>query len=294
MTVFNAHDNFRILVFRITLFACAILFSLEYLRCYSVFGASVILFMHCFMIVVSLGSLLAQYVFKSYQVNSMIFALCWMITFVIMWLSFGGIDGPLTYFFFTLLIVFTLILHRRFRLPYIAVFTLVCMALSHWYPYGHGQMSQPMLDDGYPYLSLYYIINSILIAITVIFLKSKLDIERRNENLVTQRLTNLNSQLETKRVILLNQQRELASMQENLESMVFERTNELFEHNEKMSQYAYSNAHLIRGPLCNIKGVLAIIEQENVLPNNKKELKSLALNADKLDDLLGEINLLLK
>ncbi|MGE0589925.1 MAG: GAF domain-containing protein [Cyclobacteriaceae bacterium] len=50
---------------------------------------------------------------------------------------------------------------------------------------------------------------------------------------------------------------------ETLEERVKHRTRELMERNEQLAEYAFINAHLVRGPLCRVLGLINLLEYPN-------------------------------
>ncbi len=83
-------------------------------------------------------------------------------------------------------------------------------------------------------------------------LKQKiLEIERQNSLLIAQR----------KEIEKINE--EIRNVNSSLEARVFERTKILEEKNKQLAEYAYINAHLLRGPLCSILGLVNLMEINN-------------------------------
>ena len=97
-------------------------------------------------------------------------------------------------------------------------------------------------------------------------LKSNLGkIKSQNELLSTQReeIEAINQELEKshKEVLRINQ---------TLEQRVYERTKYLELQNQQLSEYAYINAHLLRGPLCSILGLVYLLDHE--CPDDHRDL----------------------
>ena len=61
---------------------------------------------------------------------------------------------------------------------------------------------------------------------------------------------------------LEEQSEEIKQMNENLEQRVRERTDQLFNQNQILREYAYMNAHHVRGPLCRIIGLVQLMEKD--------------------------------
>jgi signal transduction histidine kinase len=62
--------------------------------------------------------------------------------------------------------------------------------------------------------------------------------------------------------LLQKNYRELAALNENLESIINEKTEKIKEKNKHLADIAYANAHTIRGPLARILGLLNLSKLE--------------------------------
>jgi signal transduction histidine kinase len=84
------------------------------------------------------------------------------------------------------------------------------------------------------------------------------------------------------------QNRQIASMNEDLEERVQQRTQELAAQNKKLAEYAFINSHLLRGPLSRILGLINVIDQEH----NPKETELISLlrkSGNELDEIIKKI-----
>jgi PAS domain S-box-containing protein len=89
-------------------------------------------------------------------------------------------------------------------------------------------------------------------------MKDKLmEIEKQNSLLVKQReeIATINDELK-------KSNKEISDINSNLEKHVHDRTHNLELQNKVLAEYAYINAHLLRGPLCSILGLVNIMETE--------------------------------
>jgi signal transduction histidine kinase len=109
----------------------------------------------------------------------------------------------------------------------------------------------------------------------------QLTTERRNQEL---------ERLVAERTIEIKRQQELTERANFvLEQKVKERTQELIEKNKKLSDYAFLNAHNVRVPVANIKGIIQLFEAD-ISFNEKIELISLLKGeSNNLDKVLYEI-----
>jgi hypothetical protein len=94
--------------------------------------------------------------------------------------------------------------------------------------------------------------------------------------------------------LIESQKDELASLNQNLESVVLQRTKVLEEQNQKLINYAFYNAHELRGPFCRVKGLIYLLELSNN-PRETQEIKSLLKKSlDELDAKIAEIQVILQ
>ena len=115
-------------------------------------------------------------------------------------------------------------------------------------------------------------------------LKSKLSkIERQNIQLASQQ----------KEIELINQELKLSNdeiknINQSLEQRVEERTKNLEQKNKQLTEYAYINAHLLRGPLCSILGLVRLMEankpedSSSIVMHMKKSSQELQQVVDKI------------
>jgi len=90
----------------------------------------------------------------------------------------------------------------------------------------------------------------------------KLEIEALNEE-----LTHKIKEIEKQNLMLISQQKEIEKINKEvkqinatLEKRVKKRTKNLEKKNKQLAEYGYINAHLLRGPLCSILGLVNLLE----------------------------------
>ncbi len=82
---------------------------------------------------------------------------------------------------------------------------------------------------------------------------------------------------------------EVVAINENLEHIVEERTNALHHQNEQLAQYAFLNAHKIRGPLARILGSSYALEYAEDEDERQKFIHSVTKSAQELDMVVHEM-----
>lgn len=100
--------------------------------------------------------------------------------------------------------------------------------------------------------------------------------------------------VQTSRALIQNQKDELASLNQNLEAVVLQRTEVLKEQNQKLLDYAFYNAHELRGPFCRVKGLIHLMELSDN-PEDLQEIQGLLKKSlDELDAKIAEIQVIVQ
>lgn len=87
---------------------------------------------------------------------------------------------------------------------------------------------------------------------------------------------------------------EIEQINANLEEIVEQRTKVLEDQNKRISEYAFINAHNLRGPLASILGLINLISQETDYENRVALNKHLLKSAEALDEVVRSINRMLE
>jgi cell division protein FtsB len=91
---------------------------------------------------------------------------------------------------------------------------------------------------------------------------------------------------------LRQQSKEIARMNEMLEQRVKERTAELQNRNEQLTEYAFINSHLLRSPVSKIMGLINLLEVDRH-GDPKVMMNHLKLACDDLDSIVKKITIAL-
>ena len=86
---------------------------------------------------------------------------------------------------------------------------------------------------------------------------------------------------------------EIKVINQSLESRVAERTSELNDQNKQLTEYAFVNAHLLRGPLSRILGLAEVIRQTQSREEILKFVELLDLSTKELDSVVHRITSIL-
>ncbi len=106
-----------------------------------------------------------------------------------------------------------------------------------------------------------------------------------------QELEVMNKELKDRNDEIEAQKSEIDSINDHLEELVHYRTQQLESRNNRIREYAFSNSHLVRGPLARILGLTNILEKEPEL--HKNVLPMIQESAIELDGVIKEITVIL-
>lgn len=91
--------------------------------------------------------------------------------------------------------------------------------------------------------------------------------------------------------LLRNQKKfrkKLEIINQNLESEVQNRTKKVYEQNQKIKQFSYSNSHLTRAPVARLIGLADLLSEDP--ESNKELLKEIKVSTIEVDKIIREIN----
>lgn len=223
-----------------------------------------------------------------------IYCFYWLPVFVILWKYLGGVHGPMSYVYFLTLVIYVGLLERNFRV--LLVF-LLCVVNVLLVTDNDAQLllSIVPMEAVLNPLAVDYLTTSIVISFIVYFIKTSFDKERIEIETYNAQLESLNDELMMKQIELVDHKKEIRSIQNNLELIVKNRTKELEDKNLELEEYAYDNAHLVRGPLSNILGLLNILKIESDHHNiGDADLNEIMSHAGALDQMIRKINKILR
>ncbi|MCV9385647.1 hypothetical protein [Reichenbachiella ulvae] len=210
--------------------------------------------------------------------------------FVVVWVHNGGVYSSYSTAYFTIMLVLISVMPRNFKISSLVLFCSITLILSTFFNYSISPEAATSF-----WMNVDYLMNSVLIAICILFVKDDLESERITYDQYNEQIDRLTEQLFEKRKKLLHQRNKIQNTKNNLEKIVEENTAELREKNELLATYAYDNAHILRAPLSNILGLIEILENDtDESTKNSAVLKELKEQAHSLDALVKKVNVILK
>jgi signal transduction histidine kinase len=126
----------------------------------------------------------------------------------------------------------------------------------------------------------------ILAVVVVIFFFRMIILKRRNERM----LIDLNHEIEAQSEELRQANEEILAINDNLEKLVAERTEVIRNQNERLRQFAFMNAHKIRGPVASILGIVNLIADGRNEKISQELVTHLHTSATKLDKIIHEVS----
>ncbi|PIB34545.1 hypothetical protein BFP72_03525 [Reichenbachiella sp. 5M10] len=208
-----------------------------------------------------------------------------LVAFGLLWQLHDGVNGAYSYLFFTLIAIYAVILPGKSKMIYGVVLSLECLVLSEF-----SVPTPEQVDEG---VVISYVINMVLIAVTVIYLKRFYDQRRTLYYQHNSELDQVNETVLARRMKLLHQRNEIEVIKRDLQQTVEKNTVDLKRKNAELSRIAYSNAHHLRAPLTNILAIVDLMSQETEKGEEAQQLAKIARESTILDQSLRKVNELL-
>lgn len=136
------------------------------------------------------------------------------------------------------------------------------------------------------------LVSILLVLLAVVWYRASVRYKRISSSLF-QRNIEVNQQkeeIETQAEELRKANLKISQINESLEEKVKERTAELEQQNKQLAEYAFINAHLLRGPLANIMGIVGLLEDSPRDESEQELVEILRTSTDKLNEVVHKIN----
>lgn len=209
--------------------------------------------------------------------------------FVYFWINYNGVAGSVPYFLllYFCLIIFTQQGALRFLfLGLYSLMTLYLIAFPDLFKTNRFDLNNP--EEIFS-LSIDCFLAALLLSVFFVRLKKRFE-EYRSE------VTAQNIALETHQItfleqnILIEEQKEkIEQFNRNLHLRVLQRTEEVQSRNKMLAEYAFINAHVLRGPLSRVMGLLnlMLLEERTRDPEKVKQVRHAA---EEMDSIIRKIN----
>jgi hypothetical protein len=250
---------------------------------------------------------------RMHLLSKIFFILNWFV-----WVSFVPMiligPSPVSYFTsITYFIVFSpaiqLFFSRSREAPYL-IFFMVTSFLGTFFYFDFMMLFDRSPDPQIPlaksvfalklnYLTVWTFLNILMMYVLRINRRFYSEIRAQKEIIETQQLQlrDSNEELGVRNGELMRANGELTYLNEQvrkmnheLEDRVSERTRELVERNEKLTEYAFMNAHLLRSPVSRIKGLINLFGIIKEKEEKEKVQSLLTETAEELDHVIHTIS----
>ncbi len=209
--------------------------------------------------------------------------------FTYFWVNFGGFAGTVPSFLCVYITFIVIVSSGIVR--WITLVTLACALFVYFqFPQSLGMSSyyEPHKINSLQKTIDYIVVAGIMISFGI-FLKTKLLYYRDKVAQRHLQLQKIAHTLHLQNQELALRQEETRAINDNLESIVEDRTKESEKRYEALSEYAFINAHLLRGPLCRVMGLVNLMtrEPDRYPPDKIEKVKTLT---GKIDTQISAIN----
>jgi signal transduction histidine kinase len=107
---------------------------------------------------------------------------------------------------------------------------------------------------------------------------------------MNQAIQEKNEEITAQARLLEDVNREMERINTNLEGEVQQRSQRLVEQSKKLVEYAYFNAHHLRGPLARILGLISLLQLQKLSADQEDIVQKMDISAQELDVVVKEIN----
>lgn len=273
--------DFESNIFRIGLVASAVYLIVQFVRDLITKAPITNMFINLFSIVVIVLMLYLLNYSRLYKwINLAFFLLLMLPLFSFFWMQYGGINGSVPYFFILYFLLATVSSSGVTGL--IAVGSgIVMLTLLLVKPtlFSQRLINFPLEETQ---LAIDFFVTCVLLTVFTLYVRKKFDHYRSQAEQRNSQLERIALTLTAQHEILVHEQAEIESINNNLEQLIRERTRQIEDTNKALSEYAFINAHMLRAPLSRIIGLSDLMERDAVNGSKKKivEIKELAGSMD--------------
>ncbi|SFC24971.1 Tetratricopeptide repeat-containing protein [Flexibacter flexilis DSM 6793] len=140
---------------------------------------------------------------------------------------------------------------------------------------------------------LFFMLGLLIMSLITIGLFWRLYSQKRESEIklaeLNKEITAQNEEILTQTEQLSETNEALTSINENLDQLVRDRTAVVESQKDQIEQFAFMNAHQIRGPVATMLGLINMIESENMLAQHKDIEGYLKTTANKMDMMIHQV-----
>ena len=140
-----------------------------------------------------------------------------------------------------------------------------------------------------------YLISVCLIVFSLYFYLREMSIGEARSVALAAELRAYQDRLLSDNQNLYAEQLEMSMLNEILEKKIYQRTERLRSQNKQLAEHSYINSHLLRAPLCRLRGLMNLLSEDGLRVDDQKEIMLLMQGAiEEMDDLTVRISQLLE
>jgi signal transduction histidine kinase len=209
--------------------------------------------------------------------------------FYYFWVHYNGPDGTVPYFIFLYFpfIVFTLKGALRFLL--LGLYSLLVgylMAFPALFKVHSFDITTP---EEIIFASIDCFFAALLLSIFFIGVKTQFEKFRSQVTTRNEELKNLEINLATQNEQIERKKSEVEKLNHDLNTLIEQRTQEIEARNKMLSEYAFVNAHVLRGPMSRVLGLLNLMQLEPTAYPPEK-IAAVQRTAKEMDLIIRKIN----
>jgi len=224
---------------------------------------------------------------KYYVLGLSVFYFQTLFTSVLTWNNAGGWNGSIPYILLVVSVVVIITSHGILQIVTLLLYGLVLILFT----YTHTFESLSIPNENYSDLSRevdFLVMTIILISVTL-YLKNNFFSFRESVGLNNERLKESSETLAAQNKKLKEQQAALNGIRDNLQEITSSKISEVHRKAETLKEYAFINAHHVRGPLARVLGLINLIELENPDQQKLNALNKIKREAQEMDNIIGRI-----
>jgi signal transduction histidine kinase len=235
-----------------------------------------------------LGLLLFMTEKGKHELAGLILHILVLTAFTFFWANYGGFAGTVPSFM-CVYITFIIISSSGFFQWVSLLLMVLQLILFFQFPelLGMDNYYQPEKIGALQHAIDFVAIGGILVLFSL-YMKNKFIFYRKKVAKRYHQMNSVANTLEINNKRVTDNQEEIKVINENLESIIQERIVAIEEKNRSLEEYAFINAHTLRGPLCRIIGLINLIERES--GSGSQELQQIKLLSKQIDEEVRKIN----
>jgi signal transduction histidine kinase len=155
-----------------------------------------------------------------------------------------------------------------------------------------AQLKEDQLLSTRIFLGLSILFAFIAAVLAFIYYKALVQNKKDKSNLqvLHSELQEKNEEVTAQSEELIEANAQIALMNENLESLVKDKASKIMEQNKMLTQYAFQNAHKVRGPLARIMGLINLVRLGGSSEETTELISKIEDASHELDSVVKEIN----